>query len=278
MSKQTFTQKYIEITDKEKIAEYDRQLLYIAPIETEDTLDQDILSRGGYNQSAETVGRLREIEVAVWEEDPNKDSISAHDRIHLRIINGRHRYISDGTWKRKYFDFSKFEDPIWTYFEARQHFDLQKKSSIEERQALITQMGEHLMKKGIPASKVCAKLVEILVPQGISGETTIRMACPKKFKDVEKTNKTVPKLDKKKESATEGKKDDVIDKLQEQNTELHKESLKIKEERDMVQSENENLASLVRILGALESTEKIDDITVHAKVDSDNKKIVITKL
>jgi len=82
--------------------------LYIAPNETEETFDQEIILGHGHDflKSSAEVGQLRPIEIAIWFDDPNRESLNSIDRIHRRIINGRHRYKSDPTWRREYYDFS----------------------------------------------------------------------------------------------------------------------------------------------------------------------------
>ncbi len=184
--------KYLkEVTDQNRIAEYDKLPLYVPEHESPETFDQDLMNKESFKSSAETIGQIREIEVAIWEDDPNKSSQNSHERVHLRILNGRHRYMQIPDWKRRYFDFSNMKDsfgtldPVMAYYEARQHFDLQKKSKPEERTMLIEEMAEHLVKsKGLRPDQCCNEIVNRLSAQGVASESAIRNACPRKYKDL----------------------------------------------------------------------------------------------
>src|SRR3990170_704438 len=134
-----FEAKYVKITDQKRIEEYNKLELYIPPHETLATYDSKLLKDDSYKKSKSQVGELRAIEVAVWENNPDKNSDVSHARIHLRIINGRHRYTQDPKWERVYYDFAPIEQtathPTLAYLQARQHFDLQKEQTQDELRA-----------------------------------------------------------------------------------------------------------------------------------------------
>ncbi len=96
--------KYERITDPKEIEELDKLDVWIAPNETNETFDQKIIAGQShdYIKSSKSVGQLRPIEIAVWKKDPNAKSDNSPERIHMRIINGRHRYKQDSKWRREY--------------------------------------------------------------------------------------------------------------------------------------------------------------------------------
>jgi len=182
--------KYVKVTDPKKIEEYNKLDLYIPPHETTATFDTKLLKDDVYNKSKERVGQLRPIEIAVWEDDPNRESKNSHFRIHLRIMNGRHRYRQDKSWDRVYYDFKPIADSganaTLAYLQARQHFDLQKAQSPEEKVMLLEETAEIILKTtAIPMDKVCNEMVKLFVPQGLMSEVTIRNLCPVRYKDKE---------------------------------------------------------------------------------------------
>ncbi len=186
--------KYVKVTDPKKIEEYNKLDLYIPPHETTATFDTKLLKDDVYNKSKDRVGQLRPIEIAVWEDDPNKASKNSHFRIHLRIMNGRHRYRQDKSWDRVYYDFKPIADSganaTLAYLQARQHFDLQKAQSPEEKVMLLEETAEIILKTtAIPMDKVCNEMVKLFVPQGLMSEVTIRNLCPVRYKDKEMSDR-----------------------------------------------------------------------------------------
>jgi hypothetical protein len=180
--------KAIEITDPDLIAKYDKLDLFVPPHETPKTYDQNALKNDQYNKSAKQVSELRPIEIAVDESDENKDSKNSHFRIHLRILNGRHRYMQNKNWHRKYIDFAPIakagEDPFLGYLQMRQHYDLQKKQAPDEKVVLIEETAERILKtKTIDMKQVCNEIVKLYVPQGLMSDVTIRNLCPPQYKD-----------------------------------------------------------------------------------------------
>lgn len=186
--------KYVKVTDPKKIEEYNKLDLYIPPHETTATFDTKLLKDDVYNKSKDRVGQLRPIEISVWEDDPNKASKNSHFRIHLRIMNGRHRYRQDKSWDRVYYDFKPIADSganaTLAYLQARQHFDLQKAQSPEEKVMLLEETAEIILKTtAIPMDKVCNEMVKLFVPQGLMSEVTIRNLCPVRYKDKEMSDR-----------------------------------------------------------------------------------------
>ena len=289
-NKSILQQKFPIITDQKIIAGLDKLPLYVPAHESPMTYDTDMMNRDSYKASAEVVGQLRHIEVAVWFDDPEIDVPNSHARVHLRIINGRHRYMQDPTWKRDYYDLSQFPDPVMAYFDARLHFDLQKRRTASELSMIIEEMAERLLKTtGIDAEDCCNEIVNIMHPQGLGAEATIRNACPSRYKDKEhagrKTGKTFAdagrdtkeiKIAKKKLKVEE--KEKRIKELEETATKFESRIISLEDGMKVAKHETDKLESKIRILSNLEATETIDGINIHAVVDADKNKIVISKV
>jgi len=190
-----FKQKPEFITDKAFIAKLDKMDLYVCPSETEETYDQEMIQNNTLKKSADAVGQDSAIYVAVWPEDPNKDSATSEERVHGRIISGRHRHRADRNWKKKY---------IWItggfnqYLYFRMAFDCKKKDNQAEKKAVLTMQGNHLLKQGCPIEKIAATLCR-LHPE--MHKPQILNWLPEEWKDPTKaTNrlgKTKPKNEKK---------------------------------------------------------------------------------
>ena len=283
--------KFAVITDAALIEEFNKQELYIPPNETPATYDNEMMGRKAYSVSADEVGQLRPIEVAIWKDDPNKNSPTSMERIHMRIINGRHRYFDDPNWRREYYDLSGKQDPIWAYFEARQHFDLQKKSQPAERAILIEQMAEHLIKhEGLAPDQCCNEIVKRLVPQGVASEVTIRNHCDKKYKNkdmsAKKEGKTFELAGKETQVVKQAKKivgkkvielEGRVNTLVIENTELQKKNSTLEENIRSNMNVIQDLESKLRIVSALDKTTEIDGIKIRARVDATSNKIIVEK-
>ncbi len=259
--------KYKIITDKKIIDGLNKLPLYVAPNETEETYDKDILSGKGHDlkKSSEEVGQLRPIEVAVWFDDPNKDSDRATDRIHMRIINGRHRYKFVPEWRREYYDFSEFVkqkiNPVEEYYYAKGHFDMQKKASKSERAVWAKDMCEMFMKEGTPPHECCKKLVEKCKQQGISNENSIREVCSAEFKDKEMMSRKMGKTFESKGMDTKEIKklkkvagEKFVDmesrklKLESENTQLQKEIIGLRDDNKKGVNVQEDLQQQLRLV------------------------------
>lgn len=296
MSKQSpLVGKYKRVTDKKTIEELDKLPLYIPDHESVETFDTDAMNRNAHKVSSEFVGELRPIEVAVWFDDPEVNVPNSHSRVHLRIINGRHRYLQKLTWRREYYDLSGFKtidgevDPVIGYFEARHHFDLQKKSNPKERSVLVEEMAEYLNKKGLDAPECCKKIVELLVHQGVAHETTIINACPSRYKDIrqsqiklgktfESKGKETAEMTKAKKITKVEEKESKIRSLEMENVDLEKkisaQDVELKKQYTII----DDLQSKIRILSQLEDTQEIDGIKIHVSIDGASNKIILKKV
>ncbi len=285
--------KAVEITDPKRIAEYDKLDLYIPPHETMKTYDQSALSNDQYKKSAKQMGELRPIEIAILDKDENKNSSNSHFRIHLRVMNGRHRVVQNKKWHRKYYDFKPVEDSgedvFLAYLQMRQHYDLQKKQAPEEKIVLIEETAERIMKtKKIKIGEVCNEIVKLYVPQGLMSDVTIRNLCPPQYKDKKmgdrKRGETFEKHGKDTEKVKEAKKI-VGDKL----TKMEAEKNKLQTQLTTIESNNiglhkqieghnkvvDELESKIRIIHEIDSTIECKcGNKIPVKVDVTSNKIV----
>ena len=161
------------VTDPDLIKKYDSQTLYVPPHEKPETLDLEKMRTRAYAESAEDDGEFRAIEVTVWEEDPNKDDPVSHQRFHLRIANGRHRYFQDATWKRVYY---MINSPL-DYWKIRKIADMQKQDTPQEITTIITEIAELLLQTEIILPKDCC---DQIIKRKLTKwyETTVRRHCP----------------------------------------------------------------------------------------------------
>jgi len=301
--------KYSLITDPkilEKIKQEEdesikkgQEALYIAPNETEETFDQDIVSGSGHDlkKSANSVGQLRAIEVAIWFDDPNKNSTNSTLRIHRRIINGRHRYKADVTWRREYYDFSDFAtkddklQPVLQYNLAKGHFDMQKKATKGERTVWVRNMCEIGMKSGEGISDICNWVVKKARSEGISNENSIREVCEGKFKDVEmskrKQDKTfeakgIDTKEVKKMKKVAGEKYQEMEasklKFETENHQLQKEMIGLREDNTKSINITEDLQQQLRLVANIQQEQKCNKCgtVTEMKVDASSGKVIIS--
>lgn len=293
MEKQ-FKTTFEPITDPKRIAELDKMDLYIAPNETDVTFDQEHIQNDFQNlkDSEKTVGQLKPIEVCVWPDDPEKGIENSHERIDMRIINGRHRYRANKGWRREYYDFTQYAkvggDAVAQYWFARGHFDLQKKQPKEERAVFINDLAEHYMKLGTPANQCCTMIVNLLEKQGISSSVRIREVCDSKFKDKEMANRKLEKTFK--ATGRETKEEKKLKKVAGQKfADMEGKALKFESENTNLMKEQDGLRKTIseqdkamvemqsdlRIYSVLNAEETIDGIKIKATIK--DKKIVIVK-
>lgn len=301
--------KYVRITDpkilerirleEEEAFKKGEQVLYIAPNETEETFDQEIISGTGHDlqKSSNEVGQLRALEVAIWFDDPNKESQNSLERVHRRIINGRHRYKGEPNWRREYYDFAGFAtpdkplQPAIEYNLAKGHFDMQKKATRAERTVWVRNMNTLAMKQGIPKADCCNWTVQIARSQGISGESSIREVCDTEFKNKEMANR---KKDKTFESS--GKDTKEIKKLKKvagekyidleatkkrietENTQLQKEIIGLREDNTKTMNINEDLTQQLRLVANINHQHQCKrcGTLTDIKVDASSGKIIIS--
>jgi len=289
--------KYVRIVDPKVIEELNKTELWIAPNETDETFDMKILAGQShdYKKSSENVGQLRPIEVAVWYDDPNGTSENSPERIHMRIINGRHRYRQNTKWRREYYDFGVYskteQDPVMEYYLARGHFDMQKKASREERRVLVIDMATRLMKQGKPAPECCSEIIKIMEKQGISNENSIREVCPRDFKDqeraerkegktFEKAGRDTKEVVKLKKVAGEKYKESEDKKilLETENTKLQKENIDILSDLKKQHNTIDEMQSKLRVLGEMGQKIKCKcGNEIPVKVDITSTKIIVEK-
>jgi len=285
-------------TEEAEALKNKEQVLYIAPNETEETYDQEIISGTGHDLklSSESVGQLRPIEVAIWFDDPNKKSQNSTLRIHRRIINGRHRYKADPSWRREYYDFSAFAKddnlvaPAIEYNLAKGHFDMQKKATKGERVVWTRNMCELGMKSGQPKDDCCNWVVKLAKDQGISNKESITEACDDQFKNMEmasrKLGKTFESLGKdtkevKKLKKVAGEKFQQIEaqkiKLETENFQLQKEIIGLRENNTKKVKVTEELQQQLRLVANIQQEHKCScGIISEMKVDAGSGKVMVS--
>jgi len=301
--------KYVIITDpkilemirkeEEEALKNKEEVLYIAPNETDETYDQEIISGSGHDLklSSETVGQLRPIEVAIWFDDPNKKSQNSTLRIHRRIINGRHRYKADPLWRREYYDFSGFvktDDitaPAVEYNLAKGHFDMQKKATKGERVVWTRNMCELGMKKGISKTDCCKWIVSLAREQGISNKDSITDACEDQFKDMEMRNRKLGKTfelkgvdtkEIKKLKKVAGEKYQLMEatkiKLETENFQLQKEIIGMREDNTKKVKVTEDLQQQLRLITNIQQEHKCSKCgtLTEMKVDASSGKVMVS--
>ncbi len=163
----------------------DQQKLYIAPSETEETFDKELLQNDKLLRSAKAVGQLSPIVVAIYPNDPYKDS-NSEQRLHLRIIEGRHRYKQDPNWKREYWLIDDFQE----YCKLRLNYDIKKRSNPTELKAILRMQGEDLLLKGTPSEKIGSVICKNL--EGIH-KSQILFHLPPEWKDSRKASNRLGK-------------------------------------------------------------------------------------
>ena len=302
--------RYVLITDpkvlemirleEEEEMKNGKEALYIAPNETEETFDQEIILGQGHDfvKSSTEVGQLRPIEVAIWFDDPNKNTPNSIERVHRRIINGRHRYKADPTWRREYYDFSGFstqQDPLRPAIEyhlAKGHFDMQKKASKAERTVWVRNMCQLAMKMGATQgiTEVCSWVVDLAQKQGISSGNAIREVCEDQFKNTEmrsrRQDKTfesqgVDTIEVKKLKKVAGEKFQELEatklKLIAQNDQQVKEIDGLMNDNKKLNSVMEDLQQQLRIVANISHEAKCQcGKLTEIKVDASSGRIIIT--
>ena len=219
------------------------------------------------------------------------------ERVHRRIINGRHRYKRNQSWRREYYDFSSFASqdkplqPAIEYNLAKGHFDMQKKATKGERTVWVRNMNTLAMKQGIPKADCCNWTVQIAKAQGISGESSIREVCDPEFKNKEMSNRKKDKT-----FEVSGKETKEIKKLKKvagekyidleatkkrietENTQLQKEIIGLREDNTKTMSINEDLTQQLRLVANINHQHQckrcgaLSDI----KVEASSGKIIIS--
>jgi len=284
--------------EEEEAKKKGEPILYVAPNETEETFDQDIVSGKGHNlkKSSEEVGQLRPIEVSIWFDDPNKNSTNSTERVHRKIINGRHRVREVPDWRRAYYDFSEFAKdgdllaPALEYNLARGHFDMQKKATKAEREVWTKNMCVLGMKKGIPKSDCCNWVVQLAKGQGISNENSIREACEDEFKNKEMANRKLAKTFESKGKDTKevkklkkvaGEKYQMMEaqklKLETENHQLQSQVIGLQKDNTEKNNVMDDLQQQLRLVANIQQEHKCEcGILSEIKVDAGSGKVKVT--
>ena len=158
-------------------------------------MDKGLLQKDYLKNSVQAVGHQYPIKVAVWFEDPDRDSQTSEYRVHMRPFDGRHRYAQDPSWPREYYSCSSVDE----FYNYRANLDIRKKDNPEEKKTSFLLYGKYLneMEK-IPFEKIGSTICKRL---GGMHKSQILKYLPDEWKDPTKaTNrrgKTKPKNEKK---------------------------------------------------------------------------------
>ena len=223
------------ITDPKLIRELDKQPLYISPSETEKTFDKDLLKNNRLKKSCEKVGHGDPILVAAWFDDPNRDSETSEERVHLRIIEGRHRYLQDKNWPRKYI----YVGSTWLFLSYQDYFGIRKKDNPEERKARIIARGNFLLNHGTSLQKIAAELCRWL--EDTHWPKEILDCVPQEWKDPTKATNRLGKTKPKNEKTMDEKCQEELENLKVENQRLEQEVENLKKENQRLEQEVENL-------------------------------------
>lgn len=176
----------LEVIDEAEIARYDKESkgkFYIPPFELEEGIDKELVDEGTYVLSAESIGKhLTPIYVAVSDDDPEKDSEASYTRIHLRIIDGRTRYLQSlnkkMSWPVKYIHVKDFEQffLLWT------HFNSKKENNKKDEKNKIIQYCKSLEKQGFEKAKIGSTVVKNLSEQGQFSKIKLYRLIPDEYK------------------------------------------------------------------------------------------------
>lgn len=214
-----FTIKKIE--DKTTIEGLDKEALYIPPSEKSETMDNKLLEKNYLKNSKDEVGYQYPIKVAVSFEDLYKDSQTSEKRVHMRPLDGRHRYLQDPNWPREYYECESLDE----FYQRRFNLDIKKKSNPNEWKKALKDYGNHLYDvEKVPLEKIGSTLCKRLT--GVH-KTQILRHVPPEWKDTTKANNRTGKTKKNYENIHE-KCEKTIEELKSQ-IEGQKEEMKRKE-------------------------------------------------
>ncbi|GEM_PF-4600578 len=178
--------KKLEIKDSETIKKYLNQFTkFYIPATEYDTFDKELLDSDILHKSSEIIGQHQPIEVAINEQDKYPESSPFH--IHLRIIDGRHRWKQaikhNKVWATTFYQVSNYQQ----YMQLRGHFDSKKSITVREREEYFSKLAryyEEVLNK--PKQKICQLMIIDFSPP--FNEATIRRYCPNQYKDDTKRN------------------------------------------------------------------------------------------
>lgn len=164
--------------------------LFIPPSEKPETLDKKSLKKNFLKKSKDEVGYLYPIKVAVWFEDPYKDSQTSEKRVHMRPFDGRHRYLQDPNWPKEYYKCGSLDE----FYQFRLNSDVKKKPNPNEWKKALKDYGKHLQDvEKVPLEKICSTLCKRL--RGVHKMQILRHV-PPEWKD---SSKIINRLGKTKE-------------------------------------------------------------------------------
>jgi len=210
------------ITDTKLIEELNKLTPYICPSEDAETFDNKLLKKNLLKNSEQAVGQQYPIKIAVWFEDPNKDSQTSEKRVHMRIIDGRHRYKQDASWVREFYDCSNLDE----YYILRFNLDIKKKDIPKEKKSSLLRYGNYLNQdEGIPLEKIGSTMCERL--QGMH-KSQILGYLPDEWKDPIKANNRKGKTKQKNDKNIHEQCQQKIEKLEAQNHRLWSENSELK--------------------------------------------------
>lgn len=176
--------KELEITDPKLIQKYLNHFKdFYIPASEHDTYDTELLDSDILFKSSEVIGQKNPIEVAINEKDVNPESSPFH--IHLRIIDGRHRWKQsikhEVVWATKFYRVSDYEQ----YMKLRGHFDSKKRITNEERTEYFEKLAKYYEDVlQIEPTKICQSIIRDFSPP--FNEATVRRYVPPKYKDPSK--------------------------------------------------------------------------------------------
>lgn len=187
MSLISFDAETLLIKDSNRIENYKSQFKnFFIPKSEDYTFDQENLDNKLYIKSAEKIGYHLPIEVAICEEDPQKNDESDF-RVHLRIIDGRHRWKQaldqQIEWPVKFYEIKDYNQ----FMTLRGHFDSKKQTNVNEKITYFRHLAQYYNETlGIPKPQVCAHIVKDYSPSPFP-DWTVRRYLDNEYKDQSKT-------------------------------------------------------------------------------------------
>lgn len=235
------------ITDPKLIVKYDKEsdYQYYIPLAEKASLDQNAINSHAFTNASKELGiEYQPLLIAVNEDDEFKDTKDSPFRIHLRVWQGKHRYLDSISlkqrWHVKYVKFDSFEEFIKTrpLLEERKDTDILG-NNVRSRQIqddVISTANKLWVVDGItPKSTICMKLIEILGHGKPYSESTIRRYCPQEFKDERRSKNRSMSVNK---TSKKSKKDIIIEQKEKENTFLI-EQISIYKGREKPESEKD---------------------------------------
>ena len=188
------------------------------------------------------MGHQYPIKVAVWFEDPNKDSQTSENRVHMRPFDGRHRYEQDPSWPREYYSCSSVDE----FYSYRANLDIRKKDNPEEKKTSFLLYGKYLHEtEKIPLEKIGSTICKRL---GGMHKSQILKYLPDEWKDPTKATNRLGKTKPKNEKTMDEKCHEDLDSLkhlvQTQNQEMENKQSEIQKLTKRIADQNEYIKIL----------------------------------